>query len=203
MRIGLTGGIASGKSFVLRTFAELGAVTFSADEAARAILAPQGSVLKAIAQTFGASVLYPDGSLNRNLLAQSIFKDATLREKLNSLTHPPLLRLLAAQIESVYYELAPQVPVIVEIPLLYEVGLESWFDQVVVVYATPAEQVERLCKRNKLSRREAEARLLAQMPLEEKRARADIVLENHSDEISLTRATQRLWRQFSSTRERR
>ncbi len=193
LSVGLTGGIASGKSSVMRLLQEHGAITFSADEAARAILAPNGSVLTQIRQAFGENVLHPDGTLNRSQLASIVFSDPEARQTLNQITHPPILRLLSAQIESVHYELTPQSIVVTEMPLLYEDHLEHWFDRVVVVTSNEAKCLSRLQERNKLTPEQAKQRLQAQLPLQEKTARADIVIENNSDYPALVQATQRLW----------
>lgn len=200
--IGITGGIASGKSLVVRSLARRGAVTFSADEAARAILTPQGRVLDAIVEAFGTDILLPNKALDRGLLAKQIFQTPQLRHKLDSITHPPILYLLSTQIESARYELSPQTTVCVEMPLLYEVGLEHWFETILVVYATPEEQIARLSQRSKITPEEAKRRLSAQMPLEEKRRRADIVIENHGTLSELEKQLQRLWNQLQSQKER-
>lgn len=200
--IGVTGGIASGKSHAVRTFARLGAVTFSADEAARAILIPHGRVMKALVETFGGEILLPTGCLNRALLGQRVFQNPHLRHQLEAITHPSLLHLLATQIESAHYELSPQTTVVVEMPLLYEVGLEHWFDTVLVVSSTTEEQVARLLQRSQMSEVEAKRRLQAQMPLEEKCQRADIVIENHDSLDALERQLLQVWRELQTEKGR-
>ncbi len=193
LRVGLTGGIASGKSAVLRLLQQRGAVVFSADEAARAVLSPKSSALRQIREAFGAHVFATDGTLLRSQLAALIFQDAQARQTLNQITHPPILRLLAAQIESAQCELSPQNIVIAEIPLLYEDRLQSWFDVVAVVSASQEIRLQRLAERNGLTREEGIKRLKAQIPLEEKAAYADIVIENNGDLLALSEEVKSLW----------
>lgn len=193
LRVGLTGGIASGKSLLLRLLQEQGAVVFSADEAARAILTPHGEVLRQIREVFGESVFEADGTLFRSRLAALIFQDAEARRTLNRITHPPLLRLLSFQIESAQYELSPETVVVVEVPLLYEDHLQSWFDLVVVVSSTREVCLQRLMERNGLTREEGIKRLQSQKPLEEKAAYADIVVENNGEGIALRDSAKSLW----------
>src|SRR5690348_5304575 len=118
--VGITGGLATGKSLVTRRLHELGAVMFSADEAARAVLAPHGPVLAQIAADFGADMLTADGRLDRTRLGQRVFADATARAHLNQIMHPPILRLLRAQIDACRVDLPPTTVVVVEVPLLFE-----------------------------------------------------------------------------------
>src|SRR4051794_34299415 len=113
--VGITGGLATGKSLVTALFRAEGAVVFSADEAARAVLEPNGPVLREIARAFGAEMLRPDGSLDRARLARRIFADAQARAQLNRITHPPILRLLRAQIEGAQDDLPPGTVIAVEV----------------------------------------------------------------------------------------
>src|SRR5438105_7238577 len=124
--VGITGGLATGKSLVTALFKAEGATVFSADEAARAVLEPNGPVLREIAQTFGAEMIRPDGSLDRARLAQRIFADPKNRERLNRITHPPILRLLRAQIEGAQADLPPGSVIAVEVPLLFETNMQDW-----------------------------------------------------------------------------
>lgn len=189
--LGITGGIATGKSLVTRRFRQQGALVFSADEAARAILTPGGSVLDAIRDAFGAEMLLPDGSLDRARLGQRIFADAAARARLNRLTHPPILRLLRAQIEAAREDF-PCALIAVEVPLLYEANLQDWFDSVLVVTAPERAQIARLRARDGLSEAQARQRIAAQRPLKDKAARADIVLSNDGTPADLEAATDRL-----------
>jgi dephospho-CoA kinase len=183
---GITGGLATGKSTVTRLLRGRGVTVFSADEAARATLTP--AVLEAIAAAFGPEIRLPDGSLDRARLGAHIFADPDARERLNRITHPPILRLLRAQIESACDDLSHGAIVGVEVPLLYETELSGWFHCVIVVSASEAVQVARLGARNGLAESEARRRIAAQMPLAEKEARADYILRNDGTPRSLERA---------------
>lgn len=188
--IGITGGLATGKSAVTRLFRARGITVFSADEAARAILTEP--VRKSIAEAFGPEVLRPDGSLDRARLGALVFADPEARERLNHLTHPPILRLLRAQIESACKDLPPGSIVAVEVPLLYEIELSGWFDSVLVVSASESVQRTRLQSRNRLDSEEANRRIRAQWPLQEKEARADYVITNNGTCAELERAVDAL-----------
>lgn len=191
--IGITGGIATGKSAVLRLLQARGAITFSADEAARAILNRDGPVLQEIVQAFGAEVLAPDGTLDRGRLGKRIFADPEARNTLNRLTHPRIRRLLWDQICSVRDDFPPSVVLAVEIPLLFENGLAHWFERIVVVTASETVQIARMRARNGWDEAEARRRLAAQWPLQAKVAQADIVLSNDGSKEDLERAVDALW----------
>jgi len=191
--IGLTGGIATGKSAATRLLAQRGAITFSADEAARAVLVRNGPALRRIAQEFGAEMLTPSGDLDRARLGRTVFADPEARQKLEQILHPLIRSLLRAQIEAAQRDLGPDPLIVVEIPLLYEGGLETWFDQVIVVTAPRALQIDRLRTRNGLDAAEASRRIAAQWPLEDKVARADHVLVNDGSLPQLEAAVKNIW----------
>lgn len=197
-RIGITGGVATGKSTVAKLMQERGAIIFSADEAARAVVGPGSSALRKIAATFGPDYLLPDGSLNRPNLAQRIFSDPQARRTLEKITHPLIERLLLAQMEAARKDFPPDPLVAVEVPLLYEAGREGWFDKIVVVASSEETQIARLRWRNGLSSEEARARIAAQMPLSEKIARADIVIWNEGDLNQLAAQVDAALRQIDS-----
>ncbi len=191
--IGITGGIACGKSAVTRLLAAQGAVAFSADEAARAVLSPGGKALLRIAEEFGEEMLTPGGQLDRARMGRLAFADKAARSKLERILHPLIRSLLWAQIEAVREDFPPQTVLVVEIPLLYEGGLETWFDAVVVVSASEAVQLRRLWERDGLPAAEAHRRLDAQQKLEIKIVRAEIVLSNDGTEQELSAKVQNLW----------
>ena len=180
--VGITGGIATGKSRVMTLLRDNGIVVFSADEAARAILVPDGAVLCEIAAVFGTQVLNPDGTLNRSRLGNLIFADDTARTRLNQITHPPILRLLHAQIMAARDDLPACSLIAVEVPLLHETHMEHWFDLVLTVAASEPVQVARLMQRDGLSEGIARQRVAVQMPLAEKISRSDEVLWNDESE---------------------
>ena len=199
MVIGITGGIATGKSQVTGLFASKGATTFSADEAARAVLNKNGPALQEIAQAFGSDTLRPDGQLNRAALARVVFQDPKARETLNRIMHPPIRRLLRDQIEAAQDDLPPGSVIAVEIPLLFENNLQAWFERIVVVTTSETVQIARLRARDGLSEVEARKRLAAQWPLAEKVARADDVIVNEGTQEDLAQAVDALWKRLQTT----
>ena len=174
--LGITGGIASGKSYVAALFAERGAVAVSADQLAREAVAPGSAALAALVEAFGATILDAAGGLDREGLGRRVFADATARERLNAITHPAIARLAGERLQALR---ARQVPLVVyEAPLLFEAGAEGRVDRVLVVVADPAVQRRRLAERDHLDAGEIAARLAAQWPQAQKVARADYVIDN-------------------------
>ena len=192
--IGVTGGIGTGKSTVTRILGELGAVTFSADDAARETLRPGSEALAEVAAAFGPELIEPDGSLNRARLAGIVFADPAARQTLEKITHPRILALLRRRIDETLRVRPADTIIAVEVPLLFEAGMEDWFDHVVVVTASEDTQIIRARKRSQLSEEEARARIRAQMPLAEKAARATHVIENDGVTEELREAVERFWR---------
>lgn len=189
MLIGLTGGIASGKSAVADRLAELGAVIIDADVLAREVVAPGTPGLAAITQRFGPEVLQPDGTLNRPALGAVIFADEGARRDLEAIVHPAV-RARAAELTRA----APSDAVVVQvIPLLVETGQQKSFDRVVVVDVDAAVQVRRLVARNGLSTEQAMARISAQVTRGERLAAADDVLDNNGTPEQLRAAVDALW----------
>ena len=170
---GLTGGIATGKSYCIARFASLGVPVIDADVLAREAVAPGTPGLRAIVDRFGAGIVHPDGTLDRAALARIIFTDAAARADLESIVHPDVYR----RIREWSVNLPPQTRLaIADIPLLFETGHDHDFDKVIVCACEPEEQVRRLVARDGLTHAEAQARLAAQWPIEEKAARADYVI---------------------------
>lgn len=177
MKIGLTGGIATGKSTVASMLLRKGAPLVDADVIAREVVEPGSPVLSRVAERFGSDILLPDGSLNRKKLGAIVFADPAQRKALESLLHPPIRALMKERMALLERQ-HPDKPVIVDVPLLYESGLEAMFDAVMVVYVPAELQRERLKQRDGLTEEQAEQRLAAQLPIDEKRRRADIVIDN-------------------------
>ncbi len=177
LRVGLTGGIACGKSAVSQELRSLGVPVIDADELARRVVEPGQPAFDEILSRFGEGVLAPDGCLDRAALGRVVFDDPEKRSELEAITHPRIA-LEAARDLARFAEAGEKVAVY-EVPLLFEVGLESFFDVVVVVAATRDAQIRRLWEREGLDAAEASARLNAQMPTEEKVARADEVVHNN------------------------
>lgn len=174
--IGLTGGIATGKSTFAALLRARGAPVVDADALARAAVEPGTPALAEIARAFGAELLQPNGSLDRKRLAARVFADPCARRRLEAITHPAVRRAMVEETARLGAE--GHGLVFYDTPLLYEVGLEAALEAVVVVWAPRAVQLERLLRRDALSPAEAEARLAAQLPVDEKAARADFVVEN-------------------------
>jgi dephospho-CoA kinase len=174
--VGLTGGIATGKSTFAEALRARGAPVVDADALARAAVAPGTPALADIARAFGPGVLAPDGGLDRKKMAAIVFADPDARRRLEAITHPAVRRAMAdetARLAAAGHDLA-----FYDTPLLFEVGLDAVVDAVVVVWAPPAVQRARLGTRDGLGPADADARLAAQLPVDEKAARADFVVEN-------------------------
>ena len=173
LRVALTGGIATGKSYCLRHFAELGVPVVDADRLARDAVAPGSAGLAAVVQHFGPEVLLADGTLDRAALGRIVFEDSRERAALEAIIHPEVYR----RIREWFVNLPSAARVaIADIPLVFETGHNHDFDAVVVAACSPAEQVRRVMARDGLTEREARARLAAQWPIEEKAKRADYVI---------------------------
>ncbi len=177
--VGLTGGIAAGKSTVARSFAALGVPVVDADRLAREAVAPGSEGLAEIVAVFGPDILLADGNLDRKALGARVFADASLRARLNAITHPRIGQLGARQIAEHGQRGASYV--IYEAPLIVENNLHRAMQALVVVSVDPVVQLARLIKRDGLTQSEAEARIAAQMPLEKKLEVADFVIDNSGE----------------------
>ena len=185
MILGLTGGIASGKSSVADFFVECGALLVSADLLAREVVNPGSPTLAKLAEVFGDDVLTPAGVLNREALAQRVFADPVARRQLESITHPAIAHLADCRLASL--KAAPHDLIVYEAPLLFEAGAESRVDLVLVVVIDPATQLARLQQRDRLSAEEAGQRINSQWPQADKVQKADFVIDN-SGPLVQTRA---------------
>ena len=194
--LGLTGGIGSGKSMVLSMFANLGAEVIAADQLAREVVEPGQPALEEIATAFGRDMLMPDGRLDRGKLARIIFADPVARARLNAITHPRIQERMATEMA-----LRGSRPglLIVDIPLLYENGRSDTVESVIVVWVDAKTQLRRLTERDGLTPDEARQRIAAQMPLDEKRARADLVVDNSGSRENTRRQVETIYRQYAST----
>jgi len=191
--LGITGGIATGKSTVTQMLAELGAPTISADAISRALLAPGTPTTAAVLDAFPACADAADPQkINRRALAQIIFADADVRLRLEALTHPPIIAALRAQIAK-WRQLNTARAAAAEIPLLYEVGLEHDLDFVVVASCSELLQAARLCVRDSIDAAEARRQVNAQWPLEEKIVRADFVVTTDLGLEETRRQVRALW----------
>jgi dephospho-CoA kinase len=176
LTIGLTGGIASGKSTVAAMLRQLHMVVIDADEIARQVTAIDGEAYEPIIRAFGEDILQNDGTIDRLKLGSIVFHDENKRKLLNEIVHPVVRKKMLQQKET-YIQQGKQT-VVLDIPLLFESRLEHLVDRIIVVYVNEEIQLERLMKRNGFSVEEATARIRAQLPLEEKIKKADAVIDN-------------------------
>jgi len=186
LRVGLTGSIAVGKSYVASVFAELGCHVLDADHTAREVVLPGSAGLAAVVNAFGNEVLNPDGTLNRQQLGALVFGDEQKRQELNHLLHP----FIIGRQDEILREWEKEDPEgigIVDAALMIESGGYKRFDKLIVVHCRPEVQLERLMLRNGLSRGEAQRRIDSQMPQEEKQRFADYLIDT-SDGYELARA---------------
>jgi dephospho-CoA kinase len=186
LRVGLTGSIGVGKSFVTSVFAELGCRVLDADATAREVVAVNSPALGEVVATFGPEILQRDGTLDRAGLGALVFADAEKRKTLNAILHP---HIIARQDEILreWEASAPKGIAIVDAALMIESGGYKRFDKLIVVHCRPEVQIERVMARNQLSRAEAEKRIAAQMSQEEKKKFADYLIDT-SDDFDSARA---------------
>ena len=173
--VGLTGGIATGKSTVAKMFKQCGAVVIDADQLARDVVKPGKPAWRAIVTLFGKTVLNPDRSLDRQALGSIVFRNRTKRRQLERIIHPRVAREQQRLVRRIAKD-KPHAVVIYEVPLLFEAGVDKRVDTIIVVTADCGTQVARLTKRTSLSRAEALRRIRIQMPLVKKIQQADHVL---------------------------
>lgn len=185
LRVGLTGSIGVGKSFVTSVFEELGAHVLDADHTAREVVMPGTPGLKAVVDAFGEDILNPDGTLNRKQLGAVVFGDEAKRQQLNHILHPFIIAR-QDQILNEWEAKDPQGIGIVDAALMIESGGYRRFDKLIVVHCRPEVQLERLMLRDKLSRDEAQRRIDSQMSQEEKQKFGDYLIDT-SDGFELTR----------------
>lgn len=174
--LGITGGIATGKSTAMAYFEQKGLPVIYADQGARKVVEPKSRGLKKIEEVFGSEVLSPDGTLNRKKLGEIIFSDPEKREQLNQILRKDIRAWIEKEIQD--HKATQANLIVVEIPLLYEENYEEMVDQVMVIYTNEDSQKERLMKRNQLTEKEAMERIRSQWPIDQKRKLADVVIDN-------------------------
>ena len=177
--IGITGGIASGKSSVSTFIRELGFSVIDADVVAREVVEPGEEAYHEIVKEFGESILMPEGDINRAALGDLIFHNEDKRLKLNSIVHPAVRKRMRELAEKAFQDGAETV--FMDIPLLFESKLTFMVEKTLLVYVDEEIQLTRLMKRNNLSEKDALARIASQMPLKEKKALAEAVVDNNGD----------------------
>ncbi len=199
LKIALTGGPGSGKSTVARMFRELGAEVIDADEVAHGVVATGTPAWEELRREFGPGYFQEDGSLNRAKMAELVFRDAHARQKLNAIVHPKVSQEIARRLA----ELAARGAhlVLVEVPLLFEAGLEKNFDTVIVVDAGEPEQIDRMSARDGRPARQTAGIIEAQWPLEAKKARADFVVDNRGSLADTREQVKKLWQQLKMVKK--
>ena len=199
-KVGVTGGAGSGKSSVCNRLQELGIKIISSDALAREAVAPGSTAHKKILNYFGEKVVLSDGKLNRQMLRRIIVNDGAARRSLEQFIHPEISKLMHRKIAQA--EQNGDRVVAVEVPLLFELGMEKQFDLVVVVSADPNLRVKRLMDRDKVSREDAEELLNVQMPDREKEKRGGVVLSNNGSTEQLINSVDRLYEKFLKNAEK-
>jgi dephospho-CoA kinase len=197
-RIALTGGIATGKSYVRRQFEVLGVPTIDADVLARESVAPGTPGLDAVIRRFGAGILDSTGALDRPALASLVFSDPKARHDLEAIVHPFVRAATDRWFDSLSSDRQPFA--IADIPLLYEVGRDKDFDAVIVAACAPEIQLRRLMARDSLSEEEARKRLSAQLPIEEKVRRGEYVVRTDGTHEETNRQVKELYERLSGAR---
>ena len=196
LKIAVTGGAGSGKSTVVRMFKELGAQVLDADEVAREVVAVGAPAWEELRRTWGPDFFKEDGSLDRARVAQRVFSDPQARRRLNDLIHPQVALKIKERLEALEKQGAPLV--VVEVPLLFEAGLQRAYDRVVVVFADPNDQVSRLEARDHRPQGEVAGILKAQWPLKEKLAQADYVVDNRGTLSDTRLQVKNIWRELKN-----
>lgn len=197
LRVGLTGSIAVGKSFVVSLLKELGCKVIDADQTAREVVAPGTPGLRRVVEEFGPEVLKPDGTLDRARLGAIVFGNSERRALLNSILHPLIIHAQDEELRRWAVE-DPGGIGIVDAALMIESGGYKRFDKLVVVHCRPEVQIERLMRRNNLSRTEALARIRAQMPQEEKMRYADFLIDTSEDYETTRERTREVFQQLKA-----
>ena len=185
--IGLTGGIASGKSTVAKILGRLGAVVIDADELSREVVAPGEAAYKDILAEFGERIVNPDRTINRSALGEIVFADPGARNRLERITHPAIGRRAGQKLGELTFAQLGMAP------LLIEAGASARVDEIWVIYADQATQLHRLMKRDGMSRDQALQRIAAQMPMDEKKKFGRVVIDNRGTPEGTERQVREIW----------
>ena len=196
MIVGLTGGIATGKSTVAQMFKRCGAIIIDADQLARDVVKPGKRAWREIVQAFGEDVLTPNGSIDRHALGAIVFRNRRKLRILEHIVHPRVAREQQRLVRRIA-ERSPHAVIVYEVPLLFESGAYRRVDKIIVVTTDRKTQIARLKKRNGLTRAEAIRRIRSQMPLGQKTRRADIVLNGSKPKSLLQHEIRRLTRKWA------
>jgi dephospho-CoA kinase len=196
--IGITGGIASGKTEVAKVFRRKGAVVLSGDQIGRKVVESNRSVLRKLVKAFGEQIMRDDGTLNRQGLGEVAFSSARGRDKLNKIVHPPLLKELRRRIRD--FKRKGKRVVVVDAALICEWGLEQELDLLVFVQSNRENKIRRLQRFKGYSRKEALDRIRSQLPDSAKKSRADFVIRNNGSLAELRKGANRAWEEIMSSR---
>lgn len=192
VRVGLTGGIGSGKSAVSSLLADLGATIIDADWLAREVVSPGSPGLAEVVREFGQAVIGADGALDRPAMAAVVFADPSARQRLEAIIHPRV-RARAAEIEAAARAADPAAVVVHDVPLLVETGQHSAYDLLLVVDVPTEVQVHRLVALRGMDETEARSRIAAQASRDERLAAADVVIDNSGTPADLARRVREVW----------
>ena len=197
LKVGLTGGLASGKSFVAEELQRLGCEVVNADQLGHAVLMPGAEAYDDTVREFGAGILNADGTINRRLLAAEVFAHPARLERLNAFVHPAVRQRTARSVQD-FFARSPSGIIVIEAAILVETGSYRNYDKLIVVFCTPEQQIQRAMKRDGITRKEAQSRLDRQMPLAEKVARADYVIDTSGEKESTVEQTRAVYGQLRS-----
>ncbi|MFH1080266.1 MAG: dephospho-CoA kinase [Pseudomonadota bacterium] len=200
LNVGLTGGIACGKSTVARLFAERGAFHIDFDELAHVVVEPDKPAWQQIVDCFGPEILHPNRTIDRTKLGAIVFRDKRKRAQLNSIVHPAVFAAWCCRTQEIK-EIKNDAIILSDAPLLIEEGMQPLFDLVMLIYVSEEEQTDRLIKRNGLSREEALQRLKSQMPIDDKLPFAQIVIRNHGILEESRRIVDHIWQELLQQEE--
>ncbi len=200
--VGLTGGIASGKSLVAKVFQDLGAHVIDADKIVHELLEPGQQAWEEVVERFGPEIVFPDKTINRRKLGEIVFNDAEKRAWLNQCLHPKVFAVYTARVKHLCAR-ALHAIIVLDAALLIESGYHKKMDRIVVVYADQEQQLERLTSRDRFSREQALVRIRSQMPLSEKRKQADYVVENTGTREETERQAREIFQKLKQEAERK
>jgi dephospho-CoA kinase len=196
--VGLTGGIASGKTEVAAELSRLGATVMDADEVARRVTSPGTDAYKALIERFGNGILDDGGRVDRTALSRIVFEDASKRQLLNSITHPEIFKTIIKDVNSLADALGPgDIPVVViDAALIVDIGVSGFFDIVVLVTADDGVRLSRLLEKRGMTEKEARARIASQVPDSERRKNSGIVIENDGSIEQLRSKVREAWEEI-------
>lgn len=197
--IGITGSLGSGKSTVAQMFRQKGIRVLDADKIAHKFLLPGTSSFKRIVKDFGAAVL-KDGRIDRSRLADIVFSDAQQLKRLCNIIHPQVAKEIKAQIR-IFRAKKTKSFLMIDVPLLFEAGLDKVCDHIIVVYASPKVQIARIQKRSHWTKYEILKRMKAQMPIEKKIARADFVIDNQGNINQTKKGVEKIWQELKKMKK--